>query len=200
MSDSKARSLLAQAAEEEQALRRHLLVAAALSEVLPTEPIVVGGTAEEYWTAVEYHETDLDLCVPFGARGREVLEGLGFGRHGRHWARDDLRVAVEIPSSRIDGDVERTIVEPVGEGKARIIGVDDLYLDRVRQATLAEGRDDIHFDSALAVAVTCFEAIDWPYVDERIMTAVAEERLVGEAMARVDVRVRRRAREVLTEP
>lgn len=133
----------------------------------------------------------------------------GAGRLSRGWAsiaaggtgaRDDLRVAVEIPSSRIDGDVERTIVEPVSEGKARIIGVDDLYLDRVRQATLAEGRDDIHFDSALAVAVTCFEAIDWPYVEERIMTAVAEERLVGEAMARVDVRVRRRARETLTEP
>lgn len=200
MSDSKARSLLAQAADEEQALRRHLLVAAALSEVLPTEPIIVGGTAEEYWTAVEYHETDLDLCVPLGARGREALEGLGFDRRGRHWARDDLRVAVEVPSSRIDGDVERTIVESVGEGKARIIGVDDLYLDRVRQATLAEGRDDIHFDSALAVAVTCFEAIDWPYVDDRIITAEAEERLVGEAMARVDARVRRRAREVLSEP
>lgn len=200
MSDSKARSLLAQAADEGRALRRHLLVAAALSEVLPTEPIVVGGTAEEYWTAVEYHETDLDLCVPLGARGREVLEGLGFDRRGRHWARDDLRVAVEIPSSRIDGDAERTIVESVGEGKARIIGVDDLYLDRVRQATLAEGRADIRFDSALAVAVTCFEAIDWPYVDDRIITAKVEERLVGEAMARVDARVRRRAREALTEP
>lgn len=175
-------------------------MAAALAEALPSEPIVVGGTAEEYWTALDYHETDLDLCVPLGRRGREILESLGFDRRGRHWARDDLRVAVEIPSSRIDGDAERTILESVGEGKARIIGVDDLYLDRVRQATLAEGRADMHFDSALAVAVTCFEAIDWPYVDDQIITVKVEERLVGEAMARVDARVRRRAREALTEP
>lgn len=200
MSDSDAQRLLELAAREQRRLTRHLLVAAALRASLPSEPIVVGGTAEEYWTSDAYHETDLDLCAPLGRPGRSALETLGFKQDGRHWVREGVAVAVEFPDPAIDGDESRTVLVRVGPGAARIIGPEDLYLDRLRQATLTESRDDVHFHSALAVGVACYERIDWRYVRARIEDARSTEPIVGRALHRLDSLIRRRARRIASEP
>jgi hypothetical protein len=199
VSEAEAGRLLVAAGIERNRLRRHLLVAAALRELFPKEPIVVGGTAEEYWTADEYHETDLDLCVSVGDEEERLLTKFGFRIHGRHWMRDDIAVAVEFPDSRIDGDDARTMLASFGEGAARIIGVDDLYLDRLRQATMREDREGIEFHSALAVAVSCFEQIDWSYVRSKLSTVRGFEPAVGESMRRIDSRIRRRVRRMSEE-
>src|SRR5436190_2110398 len=83
--------------------------AAALRRILSHDPIVVGGTAEEYWTAADYHETDLDMCVQLSKVDRSTLAGYGFEREGRHWVSElgKYTVAVEFPESRIDGDEDR---------------------------------------------------------------------------------------------
>ena len=93
---------------------------------------MVGGTAEEFWTADEYHETDLGMCVPLTPGDEALLARLGFVRTGRYFRNPGVNVPVEFPESRIEGDESRTVDAPVGEGSARIIGLDDLYLDRVR--------------------------------------------------------------------
>lgn len=170
-------------------------MAAALREVLSREPIVVGGTAEEFWTADEYHETDLDMCVPLDRDDVAAIKGLGFRSQGRHWVIGS--VAVEFPDSRIDGDEGRTLLEPIGDGAARIIGVDDLYVDRLRQSTMREEVEDIQFHSALAVAAACYEIIDWNYVRSRIRSTVRDEPFVGESMKRIDTKIRRRVRRAL---
>jgi len=174
-------------------------VAAALREVLTYDPIVVGGTAEEYWTAADYHETDLDLCAPLTESDRRSLTSLGFRKQGRHWYHARAHVAVEFPDSRIDGDESRTHEEPVGEGMARIIGLDDLYMDRLKQATMSEERGGIEFQSALAVTTSTFDAIDWAYVGARIRGLVEADTSLGESMKRLDARIRRRVRRLLSE-
>jgi hypothetical protein len=191
---SKARRLLRLARTEPDRLTRHLLVAAAFREVLSSDPIVVGGTAEEYWTAAEYHQTDLDLCGYVTAQDRAAFEALGFRKEGRHWTHPRINVAVEFPDSQIDGDEGRTIEELVSEGAARIIGLDDLYLDRLRQATIDEQRKGVEFHSALAVVAARYEDIDWRYIRGRINEAEAG---VGASMRRLDSRIRRRVRERL---
>jgi hypothetical protein len=193
----RAEALLARAASEVDRLDRHLLVAAALRELLPEEPIVVGGTAEEFWTADEYHETDLDLCVRVDAESERRLRSIGFVREGRHWIRDDIAVAVEFPDSRIDGDLGRTVLKRFRGGAARIIGVDDLYVDRLRQATVQEHHEGIEFHSALAVLAACFEQIDSSYVRRRIDRIVDAEQVVGRSMRRIDSKLRRRVRKVI---
>jgi hypothetical protein len=200
VSISNARRLLALAEGEPQRLRRHLLVAAALREVLRHDPIVVGGTAEEFWTEAEYHETDLDLCAPITPQDREVLHKLRFRRVGRHWERSGLAAVFEFPDSRIDGDEGRTVEYDLGPGRARIIGLDDLYLDRLRQATMNEAREGVEFHSALAVVASRYEDIDWPYVRAGINRIREREGLVGDMMKRIDSRIRRRARRVIAEP
>jgi hypothetical protein len=174
-------------------------VAAALREALTHDPIVVGGTAEEYWTSAEYHQTDLDICVPLTESDRRTLGSLGFELEGRHWYHPRAQVAVEFPDSRIDGDEQRTVEASIGSGTARLIGVDDLYLDRLKQATMNEDREGVEFHSALAVAAANLEAIDWTYVSERIRRVLETDRALGEPMRRLDSRIRRRARRRLSE-
>lgn len=195
MTVSKAERLLKRAARERNRLRRHLLVAAALRESLPHDVIVVGGTAEEYWTRDSYHETDLDVCTPVLPNDRKTLERLHFEMEGRHWYHAGARVAVEFADSAIDGDPTRSVLERVpGGSAARIIGADDLYLDRLRQATMNEGVEDVHFQSSLAVAAACFDIIDWRYVRSRLQHIERGDRLVGSAMQRVNRVIRRRVR------
>jgi hypothetical protein len=194
---SNARELLRLAATEEVRLQRHLLVAAALREILAVEPIVVGGTAEGYYTVDEYHETDLDLCGWTSSKEEALLVDLGFERRGRHWVHLASKVPVEFPEDRIDGDEGRTRREPVGPGNVLIIGVDDLYLDRIRQATADPRARSISFHSALAIGAATFDVIDWVYVDRRIQATLDADPPLGALMRELDQKVRRTIRRAL---
>jgi hypothetical protein len=196
VSVSSAESLLRDAARADDRLRRHLLVAAALREILEREPVVVGATAEEFQSGVAYHETDLDVCGVVTDRERHLLRSLGFRKRGRHWFHDASHVAVEFPDDRIDGDVDRIERIEVEGGTAAIIGVDDLYLDRLRQATapFSSVERSVEFQSALAVATGAFERIDRRYVLKRVKEIAEREGRVGERMRQLDSRIRRLAK------
>ncbi len=156
------------------------------------EPIVVGGTAEEYWAGGEYHPTDLDLCPLPSATDLKALAAVGLRKRGRHWVRDDLPVAVEFAGS--GEDIERTVPVRVGGVSISMISCEDLYLDRVRQATMSFPREDISFDGAFEIALTNYVTMDWDYIRDRIRAAVTAEKRVGTIMIGVNRRVRSRAR------
>ncbi len=163
-----------------------------MTELLSKQPIVVGGTAEEYWAGGEYHATDLDLC-PLPSRGDlKALASVGLHKSGRHWTREDLPVAVEFPGP--GEDIERTVVVKVGGVSILMISCEDLYLDRTRQATASWPREDVSFDAALELALTNYITMDWDYIGGRIRTALSSEPTFGTLMASVNRRVRSRAR------
>lgn len=199
VSASRARELLSRAEREPQRLRRHLLVAAAIREVCGVEPVIVGGTAEEYWTADEYHQTDLDLCGPLSPEDQEVLRQLGFTQDRRHWYHEQAKVAVEFPAAVLDGDPERIHRDDIGGGTFTVIGVDDLYLHRLRQATVTGEATRIEFQSALAVAAARYEDIDWPYVRRRIVETEGSDPPLGAEMRRLNSLIRKRARKAIAE-
>jgi hypothetical protein len=158
-------------------------------------PVVVGGTAEDFYTADEYHETDLDVVTwTLSEEEQELLVRLGFERPvGRHWYHTASGVALEIPEGVLAGDPARVRDEPVGIGRALIIGPEDLYLDRIRQAT-SDPTNESFQKSALAIAVSQYEQMDWQYVDERL-----RRRDEPDAMTKIDRVIRARARRVLTK-
>jgi hypothetical protein len=201
VSDPRAESLLRKAGEERNRLRRHLLVAAALREVLGTEPVVVGGTAEEFQSGSPYHETDLDLCGVVTTDERATLRRLGFRKRGRHWFHDASSVVVEFPDTSIDGDAARIDRVRVGGGVVAMIGVDDLYLDRLRQTTapITHVERSIEFHSALAVAAGGFDRIDRRYVLRRIREIESTEPRLGRRMRELDILIRRRVRRALAD-
>jgi hypothetical protein len=192
-----AKSLLRQIPGAKSRLRQRLLLAAAVSKLLSRKPIVVGGTAEEYWAGGEYHPTDLDLCPRPSPRDRKALEAVGLRKKGRHWTREDLPVAVEFPGS--GDDIERTVVLTVSGVSILMISCEDLYLDRVRQATVSWPHEDISFDAALEIGLTNYATMDWDYVRRRLRTAISDEGAVGTLMASVNRRVRSRARRASLE-
>jgi hypothetical protein len=85
----------------------------------------------------------------------------------------------------------------VGGGTVAMIGVDDLYLDRLRQSTANTIDTSVEFRSALAVAAGAFEWIDRRYVLRRIRDIERREPSVGRLMRNLDSRIRRRVRAVL---
>jgi hypothetical protein len=198
---SRAEALLHTAGRERDRLRRHLLVAAALREVLKVEPVVVGGTAEEYQSGSPYHETDLDLVGIVTADERATLRSLGFRKRGRHWFHEGSSVAVEFPDTRIDGDESRIDRIRIARSTAAVIGVDDLYVDRLRQATapVANVEGSIEFHSVLAVAAGGYDRIDRRYVLRRIREIESSEGRIGRQMRELDVLIRRRARRALAD-
>jgi hypothetical protein len=168
-----------------------------MTRILSEQPIVVGGTAEEYWAGGEYHPTDLDLCPHPTRSDFAALRALGLRRSGRHWTRYDLPVAVEFPGS--GDDIERTVPVKVGAVSILMISCEDLYLDRVRQATVSWPREDVSFDGAFELALTNYVTMDWDYIRVRLRTAISSERTVGTLMASVNRRVRMRARRTSLE-
>jgi hypothetical protein len=185
-------ALLLQIVSARTGLRQRLLLAAAMTKLLIKQPIVVGGTAEEYWAGGEYHPTDLDLCPQPTPRDLKALVSVGLRRRGRHWTREDLPVAVDFPGS--GDDIERTIVVKVGGVSILMISCEDLYLNRVRQATVSWPREDVSFYAAFELALTNYVTMDWDYVRRRLRTAASTERTVGTLMLGVNRRVRSRAR------
>jgi hypothetical protein len=163
-----------------------------MTKLLTKEPIVVGGTAEEYWAGGEYHPTDLDLCPLPSPSDLIALESVGLHKSGRHWTRDDLPVAVEFPGS--GDDIERTVIVKVAGVSVLMISCEDLYLDRIRQATVTWPREDVSFDAAFEIALTNYATMDWDYVRGRLGAATSKERIVGTLMVGVNRRVRSRAR------
>lgn len=168
------------------------MLAAAMTLLLDTKPIVVGGTAEEYWAGGEYHPTDLDLCPRPSERDLVTLRQVGLVQRGRHWFRSDLPVAVEFPGP--GDDIQRTTLLRVGGVSILMIGCEDLYLDRLRQATASFPREDTSFDGALEIALTNYGTMDWDYVRNRLRGLAKTEPGVGQAMTRVNRRARARAR------
>jgi hypothetical protein len=190
---SRAERLLGRSAHERDRLRRHLLVAAALRDLLEHEPVVVGGTAEELHSGAEYHETDLDMCGWLGRGESTVLRHAGFRKRGRHWFHEASKVAVEFPESRLDGDEARIERIRVGAGIAAVIGVDDLYLDRLRQATAPlRPEGGVELASALAVAAGAVDRIDRRYVLRRLREIERADPSLARRMRALDSSIRRR--------
>jgi hypothetical protein len=100
---------------------------AELSSLFPDDekPILVGGSAVEFYTRGISRSIDLDLVDEKNVLP-DILKRMGFKREGRHYYKD--RIYIEIPSSFLRG---RAILVKYKGKKIRIISVEDLIIDRL---------------------------------------------------------------------
>ena len=103
------------------------------------------------------------------------------------------------PWDREPGPVEAELLEQAGQSREhfdrlRRRGGEDLYLDRVRQATGGWPVEDVSFDAAFELALTNYVTMDWEYVRGRLRRLVSRERRIGALMMGINRRVRARAR------
>lgn len=193
---ARGRDLLELARKETKPLDQRLLVAAAFSSVMETPPIVVGGTAQEHWAGGPYRPTDLDLIPSPSRTDMAAFRQLGFTKRGRHWIWGDMGVGVEFPHDE-SFEVRRTFDKKIKGAIVKLIGVDDLYLDRLSQSTATMNVRDESFTSVVAIALSNWSVLDWGYIDARIREIGLTNRPVGEAMKAMQRRCRREVRNAL---
>lgn len=149
-------------------LERKVFFAGVLAEALKGEgaiPIIVGGTAVEFYTLGGYSTLDLDLVCNRKDALNGLLERFGFRRYGRHWYREDLDLVVEIPSSELTGSVERLTKIEIDGLVAYMIGIEDIVADRLNAYVHWRSEEDGRW--AKRMMMLHRDKIDWPYLEGR---------------------------------
>jgi hypothetical protein len=127
--------ILAKIRDTETPLKRQLLLVGFVTKLLEDEgkevPTVIGGCALSYYSREVYFTADIDLAYSDREALDKVLQNIGFAKQGRYWVSSDLKMAVEAPASVLaDEDSPVEIVELGNELWCRIIGIEDLIIDR----------------------------------------------------------------------
>lgn len=152
---------------EHDELKRKLKFVGLLSEILAPEgivPVLVGGTALEFYTFGGYATSDVDIVVSGRKKAAEVLEEIGFQREGRHWYNEEMDVAVEIPDKALAGSLEKTVTVSIDGKKVRVIGPEDLLVDRLAAAKFWKVQGDL--DWAVSLLLLHRDKIDREYLEK----------------------------------
>lgn len=149
-------------------------VQTALSD-LRLRPVIVGGSAVEYWTDA-YTSYDIDVLLPTTDEIHDRLAALGFEPRadGRHWALPGSQVLWEMPGSDLapdDGAVD--VPAPSGE-RVLVLRCEDILVHRLEEF-VATGHRDVA-QQALALIIR-------PDLDRRRLFERARASHVEDAVA-----------------
>lgn len=128
--------------------------------------ILVGGSAVEFYTAGGYMTGDADFHVYANADKERVMHELGFEGNSRNYSLGDQYI--EFVSDKFSGNRNRVITQKCAYGYVKIIGLEDILLDRIA----ASGN---HFEQvrkpsaewAVSLMYSYFHEIDWKYVKDK---------------------------------
>jgi hypothetical protein len=148
-------------------LKRQLLMLAYISEVLrglgKPVPVLIGGCALAYYSREVYFTADIDLAYPDREALNAVLVGLGFVAEGRYWIHNDLKLMVEVPASSLVGEDAPLEVVEFEEGlECRVIGLEDLLIDRMNACKHWHSSQDCEMVELLVRQFA--KTLDWQYL------------------------------------
>ena len=150
-------------------LERQVSIAGIITEALKPlgiTPIVVGGTAVEFYTLGQYATLDIDFVGIINDEMKKVLEeDLGFLKDGRYWRIPQTDIMIEFPSDELAGTADK--VQPVEYGgrQAYFIGIEDIILNRVQEAKHWNYLDSAEW--ARTLMITHYDNIDWSYCHKK---------------------------------
>lgn len=178
-------------------VKRHLFVVAAVEAILDRSVVLVGGAAVNVVTGT-YYPTDLDLVASVCTADRRRLvvggfEWAGVGhRHLSITMLDGEVILVEFPDSELDAVFPPEQIEIDPGVSVSVISLNDLVMDRLRQAT--DGTP-VTLEAAIGLAAAAYASIDWDWQEKR--SELPELKAIGvpDALAAVRRGARRRLRE-----
>lgn len=155
-------------------------------------PVVVGGSAVEFYTRGSYATVDVALVVDGVGEIDRALRGLGFTRlAGASYVHAQADVVIDLPREPLDGDATRIVTVDVEGLTVYVIGIEDIIADRLRAA--------VHWDDlsskewAIQLMAAQWEAIDWAYLQDlskaeppALGVVLRECRQVAESVVRGD--------------
>lgn len=148
----RAKSLISQLRREPNPLRMKLLLLGYITDRLEkrSETIfLVGGQAVETYTVGQFTTGDIDITTSDRKSAEKILRSLGFREIGMIWLNEQLGVAVQIVGEFLSGSYERTLTIKVGPYNVRVIGIEDLIIDRLAAAKFWESARDLERARAL---------------------------------------------------
>lgn len=154
----------------ESPLKRQLLTVALVSHLLQKKgkevPIVIGGLALSYYTREVYFTADIDLAYADREALDKVLKELDFEKRGRYWVNEDLKIAIEVPVGVLaEEDSPLEIVELGPELQCKIIGIEDLIIDRLNACK--HWKSEIDCEMAELLVMKYGKELDWDYLEKR---------------------------------
>ncbi len=129
------------------------------------KPIVVGGSAVDFYTEGIYQSYDIDLVSNRKIIG-EILENVfNFKPSGKNWINEQIGLSVEIPDSRLAGDKDKVTVIRIGNLNVYVIGFEDLIIDRLNACVHWESQTDC--EQAQFMLRIYRERLDFEYLEKR---------------------------------
>src|SRR2546426_6081132 len=160
-------ALIRQVKKEPNELKRKMLLVGYLSDELSKRGAflsLVGGQAVETYTAGQFTTGDIDITTTDQEATERLLTRLGFKREGMIWLNEKLGIAVHIVGSYPTRTEKIRTVE-VGPYRVRVVGVEELIIDRLRAAkSRRSGRDA---EQALVLFSGFRKRIDIDYLRRR---------------------------------
>lgn len=149
-------------------------ILAEISEKLPKnkKPVLVGGSAVEFYTRGTCKSIDIDLLADRDSL-EKVLEKMGFSKIGRHWfyTKD---VGIEIVGESTEG---RRVNEILHEGKLiRILSIEDLIVDRLNACKHWKSQYDCEQTQVLVGVYS--DKLDREYLKKRMKEEDLEMELI----------------------
>jgi len=173
-----AKSFISRLRREPNELRKKMLLLGYVTSQLEKKKqsvFLVGGQAVETYTAGQFPSGDIDVTTSDSASTEKVLKSLGFKQIGMIWFNKQLGVAFHIVGY-FSPERPRTI--EVGPYKARIVGVEELILDRLSAAKFWNIPAD--YEKAKVLYDNFKKQIDMDYLRE-----TAKKKNVGDSLLRI---------------
>jgi hypothetical protein len=154
----------------ESPLKRQLLMVALITRLLEEKgknpPIIIGGCALSYYSREVYFTSDIDLAYADREALNVVLTDIGFEKRGRYWVSEGLKMAIEVPTSGLAGEDSPVEIVEVGEElHCRIIGIEDLIIDRLN--AFKHWKSEMDGEMVELLIQKYGNELDWPYLEGR---------------------------------
>jgi hypothetical protein len=162
-----ARALLSKLKKEPNELKKKMMLLGYITSRLERNSqsvFLVGGQAVETYTAGQFTTGDIDITTTDRKTTERILARVGFKEEGMVWLNEGVGIAVHIVDI-IPKSTEGARTIHVGPYVVRVVGVEELIVDRLAAAKFWKNRRDA--EQATALINTFAKRIDMKYLRRR---------------------------------
>ena len=193
----RAKALISQLRKEQNPLKMKMLLLGYITDRLEKKSqsiFLVGGQAVETYTGGQFLTGDIDITTTDTRSTEKILGSIGFKRIGMIWLNEHLGVAVHIVDM-FPHYLENTRTIKTGPYNVRVIGIEDLIVDRLSAAKFWKSSGDM--EKATVLLANFRNQIDKNYLRKAAKKSNVEDIL---AKARIPLVLRKTRTSTLKPP